>query len=297
MYRLANAHLEIDLLDPTVDSKRLGPRYVWGGYIWQVRETSTQQPLLSGPEWPNPSPSAFNGQGLPESFRHRTRDGRDLTWSGRTGVALGAGEIEVLAEKDLAVTHPCVWRVRAGENELIFETRQKAAGLDYELVRRIELQGRTIQSFTTLTNHGAAPLSLEWFAHPFFALRDGVIEAKLEGGARVEENLGFEVRGGVFTQKRRFQGLNDGHMDFLKLPTGEKLHATIQQPERASLTFATSFAPSECVIWGNGNTFSFEPYRKIEIASGASDQWSLRYDFGVSSGISSPTFKARTPEG
>ena len=86
MLHLANAELTVDLLDPTdpAEHARQGARYCWGGYIWQVRDARLG-PLLAGPQWPAPDPTPYNGQGLPESFRHsdfhtqrplRLRDGR-----------------------------------------------------------------------------------------------------------------------------------------------------------------------------------------------------------------------------
>ncbi len=90
MIQLSNRELTLDLLDPDSDPSRLGTRYCWGGYIWQVHDVR-HGPLLTGPEWPEPKPTPFNGQGLPESFRFRTRDERALTWNGREGVHLGGG--------------------------------------------------------------------------------------------------------------------------------------------------------------------------------------------------------------
>ena len=40
MLTLANAELTVDLIDPAVEQARLGPRYCWGGYIWQVQDRS-----------------------------------------------------------------------------------------------------------------------------------------------------------------------------------------------------------------------------------------------------------------
>ena len=60
MIRLANAELALDLLDPDdpADAARLGARYCAGGYVWQVHDRKLG-PLLSGPEFPKPDPTAF----------------------------------------------------------------------------------------------------------------------------------------------------------------------------------------------------------------------------------------------
>ena len=79
MLHLANAELTVDLLDPVAEHAHLGPRFCWGGYIWQIHDQHVGD-LLTGPEWPKPDPVPRNGQGLPESFRHSTMTGQPLLW-------------------------------------------------------------------------------------------------------------------------------------------------------------------------------------------------------------------------
>jgi hypothetical protein len=276
---LANSDLRLELLDPTTDRARLGPRFCWGGSLWQVHDRHAG-PVLTGPEWPKPDPSAWNSQGLPESFRHRTRDGRPLTWQGAEGVALGAGALALDAAGGVTVTRACQWRVAAHADRLVFETDQEAAGRNYALRREIGLTGRTVRSATRLTNRGLAPLHLEWFCHPFFALTDGVIDATLPEGSGLPENPGFALAGRAFTQKRRFAHEQDGHLDFLRLPAGGNLAVRLTHPVLTHVDFETSFAPSECLVWGNSNTFSIEPYQVLDLAPGQTQEWSLRYTFG-----------------
>jgi hypothetical protein len=176
MLRLSNRELSVELLDPVADAARQGWRYCWGGYIWQIHDAKLG-PLLSGPEYPKPDPVAFNGQGLPESFRHRRRDtGAGLTWSGDTGLAIGAGSLAVDPShpssdaRSVRVVEPCRWTIVPSADQITFQTRHAAAGFSYELTRRIELSGRNLTSSSALTNVGGAPLALQWFAHPFWAL-------------------------------------------------------------------------------------------------------------------------------
>lgn len=280
MLTLANTDLRVELLDPATDRARLGPRFCWGGYVWQVHD-ATAGPLLAGPEWPKPDPIAWNGQGLPESFRHRTRDGRQLTWSGPQGVALGAGELAVNAAGEVEVVRPCAWTITPAVDRMVFQTRQQAAGFDYSLLRKIELTGRTVLSVSQLTNHGAAPLTLEWFAHPFFALTDGLIQAEVPAGSRLTDNPGFALDGRTLLQKRRFADEKDGQLEHLHLPPGKNLSVQLRHPVARTVDFETSFAPGECLVWGNSNTFSIEPYQTLVLAPGQTRQWSLRYTFGA----------------
>ena len=90
-----------------------------------------------------------------------------LTWSGHTGLAIGAGKLARDAQNAVTLTEPCQWTVTPSADHIVFQTRQAAAGFSYELSRKVELRDRTITSFTQLTNVGDTPLALEWFAHPF----------------------------------------------------------------------------------------------------------------------------------
>jgi hypothetical protein len=286
MFTLASGGLRVDLLDPAADRALLGARYAWGGYIWQVHDERLG-PLLSGPEFPEPSPRPFNGQGLPESFRHSTRDGRRFTWLGDAGVAIGAGEI-AFRGGELHVTAPCSWQIERLDDRARFHTSHAAAGVSYQLVRTVELAGRELRSTSRLTNTGSAPLTLEWFAHPFFALTNGQIRVRLPAAARLPENPGFSLEAGELVQKRRFVGKDDGHLDSLQLPAGEPLRCRVDHPRLTQIDFRTSFVPSECLIWGNGHTFSIEPYLALSLSPRETRDWELRYGFGEISGTASP---------
>jgi len=276
---LANDQLRIECLDPKTDAHLLGPRFCWGGFIWQVQDASVG-PLLAGPEWPKSDPRSVNGQGLPESFRHRTRSGEPHTWSGSRGVALGVGELALGTAGEVKIVQPCEWTITQSAAQISFHTRQEVAEFHYELVRTVELTGRSLRSRSHLINHATEPLKLEWFAHPFFALSDGLIKAELPEGTILPENPGFVVDGRQFSQKRPFKDQFDGHLDFLQLPPATPLAVRLSHPRLTHVDFATSFVPSECIVWGNSNTFSVEPYRTLALEPGAAQEWDLRYDFG-----------------
>lgn len=279
MPTIGNGDLTVELLDPVVDRARLGPRFAWGGYIWQVHDRHVG-PLLAGPEWPAATPIPFNGQGAPESFRHRTRAGQPLTWRGERGIALGAGEIAEHAG-ELRVIAPCTWNVHLAATEARWSTRHTVSEFDYGLERTVALHGRKLCSTTRLTNHAAIPLALEWFVHPFFALTDGLIALQLPPGATLPENSGFALAFGRFTQLRVFRDQYDGQFALLQLPPGEPLRCRLSHPRLTHVDFATSFVPSECPVWGNSNTFSIEPYLTATLGPGATQAWELSYDFGA----------------
>lgn len=279
MHHLANSQLRVDLLDPVTDRARLGPRYCWGGYIWQVHDP-VAGPLLTGPEWPSPAPQPHNGQGLPESFRHRTTTGEPLLWRDTTGLAPGVGTLGLDPTGGVLVTDPCPWTIRASTDHYEAVTRQSVGDWSYELVRTVTLEGRRLVSRSALRNAGGAPLILEWFVHPFFALTEGRASAMLPAGTSLPPNPGFVLAGETLTFARAFAGMDDGHLDHLQLPAGQPLVATLSHPRLTHVRFATSFAPFKCVVWANGLTFSLEPFLALQLAPGASQAWDLVYDFG-----------------
>jgi hypothetical protein len=277
--QLANAELSVDLQEPAGDRARLGPRYCSGGYIWQVHDRKVG-PLLTGPEWPNPSPLAHNGQGLPESFRHSTTTGEPLLWNGPTGLAPGAGELRRNSAGGVSIADPCEWRMTRSRDQIAFHTEQQVANWSYELERTVLLRERTVVSLSQLTNRRNAPLILEWFAHPFFALREGRAQVTFPVGTTLTPNSGYELDGRELTFRRAFQGEHDGHLDHLTLPADQPFAATISHPQLQYVSFATDFVPFKCVIWANGNTLSLEPFLALHLAPGESRRWSLTYEFG-----------------
>jgi hypothetical protein len=287
MLRLANRDLALDLLDPAspADMKRQGWRYCHGGYVWQVTDAKLG-PLLTGPSFPA-EPTVYDGQGLPESFRHTRRDnGARLTWRGATGLAIGAGTITANPKKDapapdtVFLGEPCRWTVTPASDHIIFQTRQAAAGLSYELTRKIELAGRTVASFTSLTNAGDTPLALQWFPHPFWALTEQRAKMQLPAGTTVPENSVFAIApDGALTFTRPFGPKPDNQFSLLTLPPGLPLALALNHPRLARVTFDVSYVPEECPIWGNGHTLSVEPYLGLALAPGETRHWWVRHGF------------------
>ncbi len=287
MLRLANRELSLDLLDPTdpADMARQGWRYCHGGYIWQVTDRQLG-PLLSGPSYPA-EPAVYDGQGLPESFRHTRRDNSArLTWKGDAGHAIGAGDLTANGDPEAPLADSvrlgelCRWTVTPGPDHLLFHTRQHAAAVSYELSRKIELAGRTVTSFTQLTNLGDAPLALQWFPHPFWALTGQRAKIKLPAGTTVPENSVFTLAAdGALSCQRPFGQKPDNQFALLTLPPQTPLALELDHPKLARVTFAVNYVPAECPIWGNGHTISVEPYLALTIPPGETRQWFARHGF------------------
>jgi hypothetical protein len=280
MLMLIHGDLRVDLLDPTAELAKLGPRFCWGGYIWQVHDNRAGT-LLTGPEWPAENPLAHNGQGLPESFRHSTTGGEPLLWDGDIGLAPGAGALGRDGSGAIIVTEPCNWIIEAGRDRAVFRTSQKVGKWSYAIERTIAIDGRIVRSTSRLTNRGDNSLRLEWFAHPFFVLQDdGFLRVTLPEGTTLPENPGFVLEGRTLTLHRAFTGLHDGHLEHLVLPDGAPLVAELSHPRLEWARFKTDFAPFKCVLWANGNTLSLEPFLALDLAPGESREWTLTYEFG-----------------
>ncbi len=283
MLTLSSASLRVDLLDPADETERArqGTRFCWGGYVWQVTDSSAG-PLLAGPEWPETRPLPFNGQGLPESFRHaELGTGRPLILEDRRGWIIGIGDVAPDASGDLAVTQPCTWSITRGTGSLEFCTAQSGGGYACQLTRRIALAGRTLTSATAITNTGSRPLPLHWFAHPFFALQDRLLTCGLPAAWGMAENVGFAFDDAHrITFKRRFLHKDDGHFEKLLVSAAAPLRAVLSHPRLRDVVFTADFTPDLCPIWGNSNTWSIEPYITSELAPGARRAWQLAYEFG-----------------
>ncbi len=293
MFRLTSASLAVDLLDPShpSDAAHLGARFCHGGFIWQIFQrgpSDTLTPLLSGPEYPSPTPDPFNAQGLPESFRHRTRGGAPLTWNvpGTHGVALGAGELTLDAAGQVALHRPCTWLVTRTDHEATFRTQHAAAGFAYELTRRITVIGTEVISASHLTNVAASPLALEWFAHPFWPLTKGSARIALPAGTTLPANPGFTVApDGTLAFQRPFLTPDDSQFALLSLPSLSTLPSTpslslsLDHPTISRVDFSTSFAPTECPVWANARTVSVEPYLALHLGPGESRAWQVLHAF------------------
>ena len=284
MLQLSNSELSVALLDPTngVDRQRQGTRYCWGGYIWQVTDPKAG-PIFAGPQWPEPEPTAFNGQGLPESFRHAEFGSGDavILEKGR-GFIIGVGDAAPDTRGELAVTHPCEWAITRSPGSLEFCTSQTGNGYACQLTRRVSLAHRTLTSATSLTNTGTRELPLHWFAHPFFALNDRVLTCGLPPSWSMDENVGYAFDAAHrLTFKRRFKDIFDGHFQPLGIGKGTPLRAVLSHPKLREIVFTTDFVPDSCPVWGNSSTWSIEPYIETTLAPGANRTWSLGYELGA----------------
>ena len=283
MLSLSNSTLSVSLLDPddSTDRLRQGTRYCWGGYIWQVTDAKIG-PVFAGGQWPDPNPTPFNGQGLPESFRHAEfGTGVSVILEENRGFIIGIGDVAPDANGELAVTKPCDWTITSGPGSIEFCTSQSGNGYACQLTRRVSLVDRTLTSATSLSNTGSRVLPLHWFAHPFFALDDRKLTCSLPASWGMAENVGYALDAKHRVMfKRRFNDIHDGHFQQLIVGKGESLRSVVSHPKLSEIVLTTDFVPDSCPVWGNNNTWSIEPYIETTLAAGANRAWTLKYEIG-----------------
>jgi hypothetical protein len=270
MFELKNAVLEVQLLDPVADRERFGVRYCTGGYIFQVRDHHHGN-LLSGPTYPD-SFNWFDGQGIPDAFNLGP-----LHSASEAGEALIIG-IGVCDLRERVVKSFCDWRVTRGAESALFETTQAYEGRSLTLRREVTLLQRTVRSRTTLTNTGRGEVSVRWFPHPFFPqpATDELlwINAPLrwqDGHGYTRLPNGFIARTGWPWQEGRYLALDHDATAPLVLLQ--------RHPALGLIGAACSYVPDFFPVWGNGATFSWEPFLERTVAPTQTLDWWIDYSF------------------
>lgn len=276
MLELKNDTLRVEILDPAADRARLGTRFCWGGYVWQIHD-SLHGPVLAGPEYPAEPETVFNGQGIPEVLRYAVLlSGEPLTIEkGKGGLIMGVGRVDA----DLSITHPCDWTIETSDASITFRTRDAALGWGYELVRSLCLEGRRLTSQTTIRNTGKRTLPVHWFVHSFFPLTDGTLVCQLHFPARMPENPGFTLTDGCIQFVKPFRTFEDDAFVMLEIDPDTPFDATLSHPSLDGIRINGDFTLARLPVWANGNTFSIEPYIHRSLEPGEQTDWTLNYEF------------------
>jgi hypothetical protein len=249
----------VAVFDPRPDPFALGARYVHGGYIaawWHGEQCLTARPQ---PDW-----DPYVGQGLPEVFEYPL--GRDAVQPGEEFLRIGAGRLR----KDTGhwpqaggqPSTPVTWAItdQAG-NFVTMSCRDQLGEFGYLLTRSVTVHHDGIESRTALTIQCPWSQPVYWFAHPFFAHRDGTrtalhLPAGVQAGYRLTADGGFGPVTGIW-----------GHTQplTLDLDGGGKLQVELNRPLDKLIVFATRQA------------FSVEPYIARAWHNGEAADWSIRY--------------------
>ena len=271
MYRLTNQNLEVTILDPVADRDRLGVRYCTGGYIFQVTDAQLG-PLLSGPTYPD-SFNWFDGQGIPDAFNLgplHDPDGADPL-----ALVLGVGVCDLHARE---VNTFCTWEVSQEGNAITFRTEHSFHGYDIKLERTVKLTGRTVRSWTRIHNGGATPIPMRWFPHPFYPQPDGDDLIKLNLPVAAIEHEAYSLGDSGFIGRTGWPW-DRGHYLPLDFAPESPLVVLQRHPILGLAAAICSYAPTYFPIWGNPNTFSWEPFLERTVGMGQSVTWWIDYEF------------------
>lgn len=288
MLNLANDQLDVSILHPVEDRDRLGSRYCTGGYIYTVSDRRLGV-VTSGPGYPTEErPPLFDGQGLPEAFPSPLWEGMDLSspsWQppeGTAALVLGVGMVTITAPariRMMPVDAFCEWTLHQSPAAVRMETSQSHAGWSVALSREVTLLDRTLVSVTRLANVGRDSIPFRWFPHPFFPLVGGAC-CRFNLPVSFPENPGYEMLpSGWVGTKTDHEWDRVGHFQALRYAPGDRLVALQRHPRLGIVAATCSYTPTYFPIWGNRNTFSFEPYLSGTIGPGAEQTWSITYDF------------------
>lgn len=286
MLHLENSELNVSILDPVADQERLGSRYCTGGYIWQVTDLIKGE-LVSGPQYPNPNPSGFDGQGLPEVFEIAL--GQDKVAMGEEVCVIGVGRVRrdspvkpFHVRNNFTVTEFTQWETILSNDSCIMTTEQHFQSTHFRLQRHLWLSGRKLISTTILKNRGDIVVPLRWFAHPFFP-HHGYTVATFATECEIPAflpNLGgylFDERG-MLTRNEKYPW-NKGCYQILNLPFGYPMHFFQMHPLVNQVKIECQFPLAWLPIWANEKTVSLEPYLHAQVGANQELTWSISYEF------------------
>jgi len=275
MLALRNTQLEVAILDPAQDQVRLGARYCTGGYIYQVTDP-VHGPLLTGPAYPDEYPPVCDGQGLPEAFATPLTPTKGDPTQGEAVLVLGVGLVD---RKSGQVQQFCSWTVSQEPGMVAMETTQEFMNWALQMTRVVRLENRTLSSETRVKNTGQGEILIRWYPHPFFPLNENGECCKLSIPVTIPEHSAYALRADGFIVRKLERPWDSGHYQPLGFTVGEKLWALERHPKTGLVGVSYDFSPVFMPIWGNCNTFSFEPSLEQTVVTGQEARWSITYDF------------------
>jgi hypothetical protein len=271
LYKLENETLVVSILDPTVDQDRFGTRYCTGGYIFQISDRQLGD-LLSGPTYPDTF-DWFNGQGIPDAFNKQPLRASDDPSS--TALIIGIGTCDLKTD---TVTTFCSWKIDQNDTTVVMTTSQTHGSCSLDLKRTVTLQGRTIRSNTVLGNTGKGPIPVSWFPHPFYPQPETDELCKFNIPVTFPQNDGLELGRNGFIQRKGWPW-QKGHYQALDHNAQSNLVVLQKHPKLGLVAATFSYVPDFFPIWGNTNTFSWEPFLERTVAPGQTLSWWIDYEF------------------
>lgn len=271
MYTLQNNQLTVDILDPIADRERFGTRYCTGGYIYQISD-ARYGPLLTGPTYPN-SFNTFDGQGIPDAFNLSPL--REPTATNALALIIGIGLCDLQANQ---VQEFCQWTVEQSAASIRMSTMQAFGDFALTLTRTVTLYERTVRSALHLHNTGKRIVPVRWFPHPFYPQPETDELCKFNIAITMPENSGYVLNENGFIARHNWPEQR-GYFQALNHAAETNLVILQKHPILGLVTATCSYVPAFFPIWGNQNTFSWEPYLERSLAFEQAMEWWIDYDF------------------
>lgn len=274
MYTLGNTALTVSILDPVADQARFGTRYCTGGYIFQI-DDAQRGPLLTGPNYPDYAQGfiPYNGQGIPDAFNLNPL--AEAKAGGPNALIIGIGLCDLVQDR---VVEFCRWQVEQTAGALSMRTEQAYQSFAFTLERTVALAGRTVRSTTRLANTGPGAVPLRWFPHPFYPQPEGDELVRFNVPVSMPDNPGYAQAPSGFIARKNWP---DGLGYYQPLDLGEPVRLVVLQkhPVLGLVAGVCSYAATFMPIWGNSQTFSWEPYYERMVAAGQTAEWWIDYEF------------------
>jgi len=227
---------------------------------------------MSGPTYPE-SYNIFDGQGIPDAFNLRPL--RENTATDSLALTIGTGLCDL---SENSVKEWCEWDVDVHGDEIIMTADQTYERFAVGTVRTVSLHGRTIRSHTKVTNSGKVHVPIFWFPHPFYPHPKTDELIKLNVPVRFPENPGYEEAQSGFIRRRK-RPWSDGYYQILEHSAERNLVLHQKHPTLGLVGATCSYVPSFFPIWGNSNTFSWEPFLERTLSPDQSTSWWIDYEF------------------
>lgn len=286
MFELRSSELTVTVLDPVADRERLGPRYCTGGYIFQIEDGT--HTLLSGPTFPDEF-DVISGQGIPDSFAESPLPEVALPLRGSPTAQNSDAETAKLVPGvglcDLAarrVIEFCSWTVDTSPETIRFETSHRWRNYAFNISRVVSVAGRVVRSRTRIDNREGRPVPIRWFPHPFYPVERSPSAPLCSFPPSSHATTTVEPGSPYFVGEDGYLRCSD--LSLKKVAAVECESAgpfTILQhhPVTGMAAARFSYAPNYVKVWGNSNTFSFEPYFERTVGSNMSLAWLCEYHF------------------
>lgn len=275
MFALTNDFLTVEVLDPVADQHRMGARYCTGGYIFQVRDHALGN-LLSGPTFPAAF-NTFDGQGIPDAFNLSPLRS---TSASTQALVLGVGLCDLGLPFAQQVLRYCEWHVVQAGNRISMRTVHTFEAWQLELTRTVTLSERSVRAEAHIQNGAQhAPIPLRWFPHPFYPQTNTDELMRLNIDVDLAENESYVLQPNGFIARRFWPWVDGRHYLPLNHASRERLVVQQRHPSLGLVSATCSYVPNFFPIWGNPNTFSWEPFLERTVAAGQSLHWWIDYDF------------------